>query len=87
MAAPRIGTLDPTLADQIAAGEGVERPASVLKELVENALDSAASEVTVTAEAGGVKRIRVADNGSGIDPEDLEMGRCGQPQVKLGERG
>ena len=67
----RIHRLDNTLINQIAAGEVVERPASIIKELIENSVDAGATEIQVWVERGGVKLIRVADNGHGIAKGDL----------------
>ena len=68
---PKILQLDPHVADLIAAGEVVERPASVVKELVENSIDAGASAVTVEIAHGGMSMIRITDNGCGIQREDL----------------
>src|SRR2546428_9189278 len=69
----RIHILDQAVADRIAAGEVVERPASVVKELVENSLDAAAAEIVIEVEGAGTALIRVGDNGSGMHPDDLRL--------------
>ena len=69
---PKIKVLDRQVAELIAAGEVVERPASVIKELVENSIDAGATQITVEIQNGGITFMRVADNGSGIAREDIK---------------
>lgn len=68
----KIALLDQATIDKIAAGEVVERPSSVVKELVENAIDAGSTAITVEIRDGGISLIRISDNGSGIDPSDIK---------------
>ena len=79
----KINVLPPGVYNKIAAGEVVDRPYSVVKELVENAIDAGATQITVEIEKGGKKSIRVTDNGSGMDKEDLPLAYSSHATSKL----
>src|SRR5512140_1250484 len=81
----RIRILSDDVANKIAAGEVVERPASVVKELLENALDAGATEIRIEAESGGRRLIRVADNGSGMLRDDALLAFERHATSKLSE--
>ena len=93
---PKIIQLSPHIANLIAAGEVVERPASVVKELLENAVDAGASKVTVEIRDGGMTFLRVTDNGCGMSPEDARTAflrhatsklRCAEDLAAIGTMG
>ncbi|HEY2156026.1 MAG TPA: DNA mismatch repair endonuclease MutL, partial [Isosphaeraceae bacterium] len=82
-----IRQLPPSVINQIAAGEVVERPSSVVKELLENAIDAGATRVDLSVERGGKDLVRVADNGQGMEPDDLLLAFTPHATSKLAEAG
>ena len=83
----KIHILSDEMASRIAAGEVIERPASVVKELVENSLDAGATEIAVSIEKSGTMLIRVTDNGEGMGPEDLTLAVERHATSKLRDEG
>ena len=81
----KIAVLDQSTIDKIAAGEVIERPASVVKELVENAIDAGANAITVEIKEGGITFIRITDNGEGLHQSRFPWLFCATPPARYPE--
>src|SRR5258707_2861320 len=82
---PRIHQLPPSVVTKIAAGEVIERPASVVKEFLENSVDAGSTRIDIEVEQGGIELIRVADDGCGICAEDLQLAFASHATSKLAD--
>src|ERR1700737_4590552 len=80
---PRIQQLPPSVITKIAAGEVIERPASVVKELLENSVDAGSTRIDIEVDQGGVELIRVVDNGHGIHADDIPLAFASHATSKL----
>ncbi len=80
---PTIRQLSPSIINKIAAGEVIERPASVVKELLENSIDAGATRIELVIESGGLEMIRISDNGCGIVAEELPLAIASHATSKL----
>ncbi|MFQ9393637.1 MAG: ATP-binding protein [Lachnospiraceae bacterium] len=81
-----ISVLDKNTIDKIAAGEVIERPSSIVKELVENAIDAGSNAVTVEIKDGGTTLVRITDNGEGIAPSEVKKPLCATPPARSRRR-
>lgn len=79
----RIAKLDPHVINQIAAGEVVERPASIVKELVENSIDAGSTNIIIDIKSGGMDHIIIQDNGHGIEKDDLNLALSSHSTSKI----